>query len=262
MKKIYDSEETLMKGLKAEQDTIREYTEYLNMAKRAGNESEVKLWEHIIADEQEHVKEFENALKGDFTLLDSNPNDTFIYNGKSYWCGSVNKYDGKIEEVHNYKEAKRSDFHHTFYFSEPQLLKMDEGENVFFYVDKDDHQIYVDPIGWGRDIDKNFLTNEIRKQIRIQDSEDIIKIFAKSPEQVMKEQEIDETFADRINDCLVDGGLNYKDYRITNEGIHFYVDFDSKKEEAVKAYGLLRDSFFKCDLVEDEEFFYVHVIRR
>ena len=71
MKKIYDSEETLRAGLKAEQATIIEYTEYLNLAKQNGNESEVRLWEHIIKDEQEHVKEFENALKGDFNLLDS-----------------------------------------------------------------------------------------------------------------------------------------------------------------------------------------------
>ena len=69
-KKIYDSEETLKAGLKAEQDTVVEYTKYLNLAKQNENLAEVKLWEHIIADEKEHIKEFENALKGDFKLLD------------------------------------------------------------------------------------------------------------------------------------------------------------------------------------------------
>ena len=70
MKKIYDSTETLKAGLKAEQATVVEYTEYLNLAKANNNESEAKLWEHIIADEKEHIKELEDALKGNFELHD------------------------------------------------------------------------------------------------------------------------------------------------------------------------------------------------
>lgn len=75
--KIYDSRETLMAGLKAEQETIVEYTRYLELARQNNNESEAKLWEHIIKDEEEHAKEFQNALDGNFKLLDSEREDTF-----------------------------------------------------------------------------------------------------------------------------------------------------------------------------------------
>lgn len=38
------------------------------------------------------------------------------YKRKKIWSGCVNIADGVIEETHSYKEAQRSDFHHTFYF--------------------------------------------------------------------------------------------------------------------------------------------------
>lgn len=96
-KKIHDSEETLRAGLKAEQDTVREYTKYLNEAKAANNESEVKLWEHIIADEKEHIREFENALNGNFNLEDSDPDgDRIIIRKLS--PEEVARREEKIEE--------------------------------------------------------------------------------------------------------------------------------------------------------------------
>ena len=174
-KKIYDSEETLKAGLKAEKETIVEYTKYLNEAKNAGNESEVKLWEHIIKDEQEHVKEFENALKGDFNLL----NDS------------------------------------------------DSG---------------------------------------IPDPDDEIVITHLSQEEVNARNEKIETFMDMINDVLVDNGIDYRLYTISSEDPHYYVDILAgekvRKQIAEKAYEVLRDAFFKCDLVEDDGMYWVHILRR
>lgn len=154
------SKETLEAGLKAEKQTIIEYTKYLNLAKDSKNEAEIKLWEHIIKDEEEHVIEFENALKGDFRLLD----------------------DVKIELV-------------------PE-------------------------------------------------------------EKVRKNQEIIETFEDRINDVLQDNNIPLKSYRISEEDPHFYVDFDSDEKNAIKAQEVLIENLFKATLVEDEGFYYVHVLRR
>jgi len=58
------------------------------------------------------------------------------YQGRPFWSGSVNLLDGQIEEVHDYAEAARADFHHTFYFSPEQIEKMDTGECAFFFVNE------------------------------------------------------------------------------------------------------------------------------
>lgn len=60
-----------------------------------------------------------------------------FFNGTPFWSGSVNLLDGKIEEVHSYKEAEAADFHHTFYFSSSQLEKMAGGECAFFWLGED-----------------------------------------------------------------------------------------------------------------------------
>ena len=158
---IKDNIDTLKAGLKAEQDTIVEYTKYLNMAKQAGNASEVKLWEHIIKDEQEHVKEFENALKGDFTLLD-----------------------------------------------------------------------------------------------------DVTTVRVLSQEETNKRNQQIEEFEDDIIDCLSDAGIKHGSYSLSNEWPHFYVDFDYREDDAIAAYNALSDCLFKCDLVDDDGFYYVHILRR
>lgn len=159
--KIYDSKETLMAGLKAEQETIIEYTRYLELAKQNNNESEVKLWEHIIKDEEEHAKEFQNALAGNFKLLD--------------------------EEI---------------------------------------------------------------------------SIREKPQEEISKEKEIKENFEDDIVDILSDNNIKRSTYIISEEDPHYYVDFGEDKIAAKTAYSALRDSFIKCDYVEDEEMVYIHILRR
>jgi len=55
--------------------------------------------------------------------------------GERFWIGSVNVYDGEIEEVHTYEHAYNSDFHHSMYFSQPQLEKIDNEECMVFWID-------------------------------------------------------------------------------------------------------------------------------
>ena len=52
------------------------------------------------------------------------------------WCGCASILDGHIEETHSYAEAEHCDFHHSFYFSEEAVIKIDEGDSFFFWIDK------------------------------------------------------------------------------------------------------------------------------
>lgn len=232
---IKDGMSELEMALKMEKDTIAQYQNY---ARRAGDgdNPETQLWEHLIKEEEEHVKEIEAAMKGDYSEI--------IHDAGNDFQQSV---DGVA------KLLRKAKLQENVSFSEgDQSFK-----TVLVETPKDKFDEVLKVLKEEYEIDSHNGKNRIFVKIK-----DAVKISVKSPEQVMKEQERDEEFSDRINDCLVDGGLDHRDYRISNEDIHFYVDFDSKEEEAVKAYELLRDSFFKCDLVEDEGFFYVHVIRR
>lgn len=58
-----------------------------------------------------------------------------IFEGKEFWSGCVSLIDGKIEEVHPYKEAQRCDFHHSLYFSAQALDRMDTGDSAFFFIE-------------------------------------------------------------------------------------------------------------------------------
>ncbi len=239
---IVSKEQTLKDGmaelemaLKMEKDTIAQYQNY---ARRAGDgdNPETQLWEHLIEDEEEHVREIEAAMKGDYTGIINDSGNAFQQS-----VDGVAKLLRKAKLQENVSFAEGDQSFKTVLVETPR-----DKFNEVLKVLKEEYEI-----------DSHNGKNRIFVKIK-----DTIKISPKSSERVIKERERDEEFSDRINDRLIDGGLNYRDYRISNEDNHFYVDFDSKEEEAVKAYGLLRDSFFKCDLVEDEGFFYVHVVRR
>ena len=232
---VTDGKSQLETALKMEEDTIAQYQQFARIA-GDGDNPEKQLWDHLIEEEQEHAEELRKAIEGDFTEI--NDADTTKFQQS---VDGVAKLLRKAKLQENVSFAEGDQTYKTVLVETPKD-KFDEVLKVL----KEEYEI-----------DSHNGKNRIFVKIK-----DAIKISVKSPEQVMKEQERDEEFSDRINDCLVDGGLDHRDYRISNEDIHFYVDFDSKEEEAVKAYELLRDSFFKCDLVEDEGFFYVHVIRR
>ena len=158
VKNIKDSKQTLELGLKAERDTIAQYQEYKRLAGQ--DTDEARLWEHLIKDEEEHVRELEAALKGDYRMIQ----DTTI-----------------------------------------EIIPQEEVE---------------------------------KRHIQIAE------------------------FMDDINDCLVDAGVDRTTYSLSEEFPHFYVDFGNEKEECKKAYEALRDDFFACNFVEDDGFYYIHVLRR
>ena len=92
--------------------------------------------------------------------------DTFSFNGKNAWSGAISALDGVIEETHPYRDAKEYDFHHSFYFSEPAIERIGNGDSLFFYVDEDGN-VQIDPIGRGQGYDKNALLSKILEQIKI-----------------------------------------------------------------------------------------------
>ena len=112
------------------------------------------------------------------SLNESSGGNTFIFKGKKCWSGAVNTLDGTIEEVHSYKEAKEYDFHHSFYFSDEQIDKMEEGLSCFFMVFPD-HTIMVNAMSRfnpeDRDIklDEDFLKSRIKEQIKFISNESL-----------------------------------------------------------------------------------------
>lgn len=119
--------------------------------------------------------------------------NTFVFNGKNYWCGAVNTLDGVIEEVHTYEEANSYDFHHSLYFSDEQLENMREGISCFFYVY--DNEIVVDPIGRNTDVDVDFLKNEINKQIKLIESESLSDNNTNVEEELLQAEQTDRNWA-------------------------------------------------------------------
>jgi len=82
--------------------------------------------------------------------------------GEEFWIGTVNVLDGEIEEVHTYEQARDNDFHHTFYFSEPQQEKMTNGECMIFWINADGIQAE-----WTMGKASPDIVNKIKEQITI-----------------------------------------------------------------------------------------------
>lgn len=263
---IKDNTENLKIGLKAEQDTVAQYTKFLNSAKQANNKSEADLWQHIIDDELEHIKELEAALNGEFNLHDSeesecvvvasdNPHinyNMFVYNTDQirtfYAKGEVYiAFEGTEEECNNWVEQAEA---------EDEEAYPDAGGDLTNYIvlkssDLNDHYKIDKAYNMKRNKKNAFGDDSERMTIRIIPQEEIDK----------RQQQIEE-FEDDIIDCLSDAGIERRTYSLSNEWPHFYVDFDYKEDEGIAAYNALRDSFFKCDFVDDDGFYYVHVLRR
>lgn len=123
-----------------------------------------------------------NAISSD-NRISQNPNsvksefsdrDTATFNGKPFWSGSVSLLDGVIEEVHSFSEAEDADFHHSMYFSQAQIEKMENGENAFFWVENGSING-----NWRESIPQSII-DKIREQIVIDakysDREDLSQI--------------------------------------------------------------------------------------
>ena len=63
--------------------------------------------------------------------------DTAIHKGRKFWSGVFDAHDGFIREVHPYKRAEASDFHHSYYVSPQSQDAMKQGDAGFFWVDPD-----------------------------------------------------------------------------------------------------------------------------
>jgi hypothetical protein len=79
----------------------------------------------------------ENVIREEIEQFNENGNHGILNkNGKKFWIGIANIYNGEIEEVHTYDEAKANDFHHSFYFSNSAQEKIQNGDAMVFWVDK------------------------------------------------------------------------------------------------------------------------------
>lgn len=78
--------------------------------------------------------------------MDLNKKNPISFKGKAFWSGSVSLLDGAIEEVHTYEEAERADFHHSLYFSDEQVEKLDSDDNAFFFVNNGEIEMWRDDI--------------------------------------------------------------------------------------------------------------------
>jgi hypothetical protein len=55
------------------------------------------------------------------------------YNGRRFWSGSIDPLDMNIQELHTYETALAADWNHSFYFSESEVHRINNGESHFFW---------------------------------------------------------------------------------------------------------------------------------
>ena len=132
-----------------------------------------------------------------------------LYQGCVFWSGSVSLVDGRIEETHTLQEAQAADYHHTFYFSPEQALKIDDGECGFFWI-TEDGEVEAE---WRETLGRDII-GSIKEQIAVIDvMEDV-----ENEENEQNEQErerVDMTGFEKFQQKVKDGILAYlpKEYR-------------------------------------------------
>lgn len=194
------------------------------------------------SDKKHKFKEIEESSKYDssenVSLKEAKGKDTFIFNDKKVWSGAVNTLDGTIEEVHSYEEAQDYGFHHSFYFSDEQLDKMEKGETCFFCV-FNDGKIMINamsrfnPEDVGIKLDEKFLEKRIREQIKLITNEDMqLTELMRGKENIS-----DEKILKYIEECIADmKTLSFAPYDylyIT------YDDIDVEEGDTVRTFGTM-----------------------
>ena len=234
---VKDGMDELEMALKMEKDTIAQYQ---NFSKKAGegDNAEKQLWKHLIKEEEEHVRELEMALKGDYSKIIHDSTTEVFQQSVDGVAKLLRK--AKLQENVSFAEGDQS------------------FKTVLVETPNDKFDDVLKTLKEEYEIDSHNGKNRIYVKIK-----DAVKITLVSPEKVAKQQEIDRIFTEKIDDILLDGGLSHLDYEILNEGIDFYVDFGNKENKAIKAYQLLKKNLFgvRCNLVDDEGFFYIDVVR-
>lgn len=56
--------------------------------------------------------------------------------GQRFYSGAFDPIDGHILEIHSWEEADDSDHHHSFYFTQNMVSKMEAGEACFFWFSR------------------------------------------------------------------------------------------------------------------------------
>ena len=90
-----------------------------------------------------------------------------IRTGERFWIGAVNILDGYIEDVYPYKTAKSADFHHSYYFDQDTLVKVDSQDAIVFFV-----QPHKTVVIWD-DYDAPDLTHEQKSYLKARIREQI-----------------------------------------------------------------------------------------
>ena len=121
-----------------------------------------------------------------------------LYQGRIFWSGSVSLVDGRIEETHTLQEAQAADFHHTFYFSPEQALKIDDGECGFFWITEDGEVEAEWRESLGRDI-----IGSIKEQITVIEWMESMQNEAYEKEREREDMTGFEKFQEKIKDGIL-----------------------------------------------------------
>lgn len=228
-------------ALKMEKDTIAKYKEFARIA-GDGDNPETQLWNHLIEDEEEHVREIEAAMKGDYTHVNDAENDF------QQSVDGVAKLLRKAKLQENVSFAEGDQTYKTVLVETPE----DKFDKVLEAL-KEEYKI-----------DSHNGKNRIF--VKIKDSKEnarnIEYIYEKPLEETTKKDEIVEEFVTQLFNTLADANIDANKYGIKEEDPYYYVEFLDEEDECKKAYEALCDSLFKCDLVIDKDDNYIKVLRR
>lgn len=109
------------------------------------------------------------------------------YNNKPVWSGLINLLDNTIEESHPFSEAREGDFHHSFYFEHPE--KLDDDNNVFFYIVKGD--------------DGSTKVNTLWRNAENKDAEEVLSKMLDLSDTTDYDDETDEPISTMLNKNVV-----------------------------------------------------------
>lgn len=160
--------------------------------------------------------------------------DTAEYEGRQIWSGSANAIDGVIEETHTFEEAEFADFHHSLYFSDEQIEKINDGDSVFFFISNGEVETL-----WRDEEAPAWLVSKIRGQLKFND----IRYSTESDDGFysLLEQEIER----------------YKGNKIGASSVVSYLKGKGVKDEEIKWTGIVPFLEGKKSVTKDELLDYV-----
>jgi hypothetical protein len=173
------------------------------------------------------------------SLNEENSGDGAIWKGKKFWIGAINSLDNQIEEVHSYKEAEANDFHHSFYFSDTAVEKINDEEWSVFWIEKG--QIILHWRNWKNQVESKVIS-DIEKQITFLNkmNEDVqLEVDSQGNELSQKQSEFfkDSQVRDKNNRLLVVYHGTTK--RFENEVFNSSINWFSSNPDYVRQFATL-----------------------